>query len=82
MKLNKLCLANLNGKLSRKEMKSVMGGFVDGQVTITCSSNNSSLACSCSGNCSCSGSNDGSTQCTDGNTGRVICDKICLLPPP
>lgn len=78
MKSTKFSLTNLNGKLTREEMKSVMGG-VGGEVTITCSSNNTSLTCSCS-NCNCSGSNDGSVQCSDASTSRVICDKVCPLP--
>ena len=61
MKTVKMSLANLEGKLSRKEMKEIMagsGGYGSCTVTVNCSN----------GSVSCTGS-----TCTHGN-GWVSCD--------
>lgn len=75
MKTLKMSLANIQGKMSREEMKEVMAGYASAEVTIRCA-DNTTLTCGCSGNCSCSGHDFGATTCYN-SVGEVTCDKLC-----
>lgn len=70
MQTKKMSLANIQGKLSRTEMKNIMAG--SGGCSVGCASG--FYACCCSGDCQCHSVTDQTNYgCTSGGAGSTTC---------
>lgn len=63
MKTKKMSLANIQGKLSRAEMKNIMAGSGSDNCPTTCTS-----SCSSANNCRCCWGNGSNQYCVDAGT--------------
>lgn len=74
MKRMKMSLANIEGRLSRTEMKNIMAGSGGGQGACSVTCGTGYYACCCAGDCKCHSVTDSTDYgCTHGGKGSTMC---------